>query len=90
MWDGRFIPYAVRAGKDENTLEVAGPEGCVGLAADTGDAIDDIHDRVIEYAKDVLQVRGLQFRTDGADDCKAAAEKLIEAGFEVHAGLLES
>jgi len=90
LWDGRFIPYAVRAGKDENTLEVAGPEGCVGLAADTGDAIDDIHDRVIEYAKDVLQVRGLQFRTDGADDCKAAAEKLIEAGFEVHAGLLES
>lgn len=87
LWSDFFIPYCVK--DDPNgQLVVAGPEGLVGLSLATGDSLEDLHEQVIDYAKKGLRVPGAMFRTDGAKDTAEQAEKLLEAGIEVHPGLL--
>jgi len=88
LWDGGFIPYFVRRSKRfPDALEIAGPEGEVGLVAAVGDDLETAHEECIESAK-ALRIAGLQYRTDGAKDIAAAAEKLAEAGYDLHPGLL--
>jgi len=90
LWDGNFIAYQVRLGEDQSCLEVAGPEALVGLTLAVGDELPALHKEVIDYAKKKLKVSGtsLQYRTDGERDCRKMAEKLVEAGYDIHMGLL--
>jgi phosphoribosylamine-glycine ligase len=88
LWDGGFVAYCVRESKKfKGALEVAGPEGIVGLAAAVGADLEDLHEDAIDVAK-ALRIPGLSYRTDGAKDIQDQAAKLAEAGFEVHPGML--
>ena len=89
LWDGHFVAYCVRAGKREGTLEAAGPEGIIGLTAAVGSSLEEAHEDAMDFAKDTLRVAGLQYRTDGAKHIKEKAEELIDAGYDVHPGLLD-
>lgn len=89
LWDKNFVGYQVRQ-DPKSGLCVAGPEGIVGLSLATGKSLEAVHDEAFEYAKDLHKegINGLQFRTDGAKCIKEDAEKVKEAGHEVHPGLL--
>jgi phosphoribosylamine---glycine ligase len=84
--DERFVPYLLR--KDGDMLVMAGSEGIVGLSCTTGDTLSEMHDEALEYLKEGLRVPGLEFRTDGGEDCREAAERLLKAGIDVPNGLL--
>jgi phosphoribosylamine-glycine ligase len=89
FWDGHFIPYVIKLNDREQPV-IASPEAIVGLSLAVGNDIEELHEACVEYAKDDLRVSGmsLQYRTDGAKDCREAAEKLVTAGLDVHDGLL--
>lgn len=86
LWDKHFIGCCVRD-DDAGELAAAGPEGLIGLSLATGESLEDLHDEVIDFAK-TLRVPGKMYRTDGAKDTAEQAEKLVQAGIEVHPGML--
>jgi phosphoribosylamine---glycine ligase len=85
LWAENFIAYQVRM-VDEN-LEIASPEGLLGLSLSVGNDLSDLHDETIEFAGQ-LDVRGLGYRTDGGTVCKKDAEELKKRGHDLHPGLL--
>lgn len=88
LWSGQFIPYEV-CQNDDGEIETVGCEGIIGLALAIGDSLSECHEEAIEYAKDLkLSGAALMYRTDGADDIKEKAEALVEAGYDIHEGLL--
>lgn len=88
MLPAGFVPYCVRQGPD--TMEMAGPEGIVGLVCAVGDDLSEMGEAVLEEAKAIrVQGSSLCYRTDAVADIAKAADRLIEAGYEVPAGLLE-
>jgi phosphoribosylamine--glycine ligase len=84
--ESSFVPYHLRMGP--RGLEMASPEGLVGLAYVQGEDIHQLGEQALEAAEELKRTAGLQYRTDGAEDCAEAAHKLDEAGLEVHIGLL--
>jgi len=68
-------------------LVVAGPEGLVGLAVATGDALSDLAEETLEIAK-AVRVAGLQYRNDAGDTIAEDAEKIVAAGFDLPASVL--
>jgi len=88
LWNKHFIPYQVKLGEDG--LEMGSPEGIVGLSLAVGEKVSALHDEVIDFAMSMKKVTpGLSFRTDGGKCVKEDAEKIKEAGFEIHPGLIE-
>jgi hypothetical protein len=63
LWGGPFIAYELQQG--ERTLEVAGPEGAVGLSAAVGGRVSSLAKDVIAFAKDEMNVPGLMFWPSG-------------------------
>jgi phosphoribosylamine-glycine ligase len=87
LWDGNFIAYQLRVMDD--VLQVASPEGIVGLSLATGDSLPKLHEEALEFAKS-LEPGSLQFRTDGDKAIARDAQELKDAGFEsLHTGLLK-
>ena len=87
LWDGNFIAYQLRVLDD--TLQVAAPEGIVGLSLAVGDDLPKLHDECVEFAR-TLEPGSLQYRTDGDKAIGADAKALKDAGFDsLHAGLLK-
>ena len=87
LWDGNFIAYQLRVLDD--TLQVAAPEGIVGLSLAVGDSLPELHQECIEFAKS-LEPGSLQYRTDGDKAVAKDAAELKDAGFtSLHPGLLK-
>jgi hypothetical protein len=85
LWDGSFVAYGLSMGDDG--LEVADPSGMVGLSASTGQSVDKIFERCVEYAKEELTVPGLQFRTDAAACVNKDLKAMKKLGYEVPRGV---
>jgi phosphoribosylamine-glycine ligase len=85
IWDGNFIGYALRQG--ENGLEVADRSGLVGVVMATGRSLKKAHREVMDYARDQLWVKGLQYRTDGDKAMAKDAESITALGYPVPKGL---
>ncbi len=88
LWDKHFIAYCVRRNGDG--LEMASPEGIVGLSLAVGDDLEAMEDACVEYAGEMsnhCSVR-LQYRTDGAERIAEDAERILDAGFEIPGGIL--
>lgn len=86
LWEGNFIGYQVRdIGKG---LEVASPEGSVGLSLAVGDSLSDLHEEVIAFSAE-LDCSGIFCRTDGAEQIRSIAKKLAAAGIKIHGGLTQ-
>jgi phosphoribosylamine--glycine ligase len=82
-----FVPYCVREGA--YGMELAGPEGIVGLVCATGEDVSELGEEVLEMAKGIrVSGSALQYRSDGADDTIKMMEQLAEAGLDVPAGVL--
>lgn len=87
LWDGNFIGYCVKDNPD-GELALAGPEGFLGLTLATGEKLSLLHEEAIDFATNILRCPGVMLRTDGDEDCKEAAQSLLEAGLDIHEGLL--
>lgn len=88
LWGGNFVAYEVELTEDE-VLQTVGCEGIIGLVAACGSDIEACHEEAVEFAKEIkLSGASLMYRTDGADDCIEAAEKLDAACCDVHPGLM--
>lgn len=87
LWSEGFVGYNLMLGEDG--LEVASPEGLVGLSAEVGAVVSDLAIDVIESAKD-LRCPGLMFWPSGVSEAIIAdAEGTDEAGFgDFPAGLM--
>jgi phosphoribosylamine--glycine ligase len=86
LWSGNFIAYQVRdVGKG---LEMASPEGIVGLSLAQGDSLSELHEEVIAFADDI-DCSGIYCRTDGAAKIAKIAETLKESGVAIHEGLVK-
>lgn len=77
LWDGNFIAYQLKKG--DYALEVACPEGIVGLSLAIGTRISRLGEEANAFAKS-LRVPGLQYRTDGAARVQDDALRLWGAG----------
>jgi phosphoribosylamine--glycine ligase len=86
LWAENFVAYQVR--QVPHGLEVASPEGIIGLSAAVGDRLSSLHDEAIEFA-DQLDCSGIFCRTDGAVKLKEIAERLKKAGVVIHEGMLK-
>lgn len=85
VWDGNFVGYQVRdVGKG---LEVASPEGSIGLSIAVGDSLSELNEECVAFA-DELDCSGIFCRTDGDKKIKEIAEKLAAAGIKTHEGLV--
>lgn len=90
LWDKQFIGYQLR--QDPKTgLVLAGPEGIVGLSLAVGDELSILHDTAFEYAKGLHKrgISALQFRSDGQTCIKEDAEKIQDAGHDIHEGMVK-
>jgi hypothetical protein len=90
LWEKHFIGYQLKA-DPQHGLAVASPEGIVGLAMAKGSKLSKVTEEATEYAKELHKrgVDALQFRTDGGKVIKEDAEKVQDAGHEIHPGLLK-
>ena len=84
LWQDAFIGYNLR--KVDGRLEVAGPEGIVGLAIAVGDDLERLDEQTLDAAESI-ECAGLQYRTDGAANVAEAAKELLDAGVEVPTAL---
>lgn len=85
LWSESFIGYDLRI-KDGH-LEVASPEGIVGLTYAQGHRLGQLNEECIEAAKKI-RAPGLSYRTDGDKVLRKDAQAMKDAGYEVHAGML--
>jgi phosphoribosylamine--glycine ligase len=87
LWSKGFVGYEL-AWEQDLGLHVAAPEGLVGLSAAYGDAVSDLAEQTLSFAKERLRVPGLMFRNDAGEAVTEDAEKACAEGFDdLHEGL---
>lgn len=88
LWSGPFIGYEVMA--ENGVLMVGGADGDVGLSAAIGESLEELADETYEFAKEGIDLPGLQFRPDAGKAILEDAEKAKEEGFsDLPRGLYE-
>lgn len=79
LHSGPFVGYEVYA--ENGQLMVGGPDGDVGLAASVGDSLEDLAEQNYEFAKEGIDLPGLQFRNDAGEAILEDAKKARDEGF---------
>jgi phosphoribosylamine--glycine ligase len=82
LWAGNFIAYQVRKSPEEG-LELASPEGVVGLSLAVGDDVESLNEEIVEFARE-MKPKGLMFRTDADKALGKDAAELRKAGIPMH------
>ena len=85
-----FIAYQLMKSKFPKEYMVASPEGIVGLAVATGDKMSELHEKVLDIAKNIKCSSSLMYRTDGDRAICEDAERAADEGFtDLPKGLMQ-
>lgn len=76
-----FIGYQLMKSKFPKELSIGSAEGFVGLACAKGPKMSELHEQVMQTAKDLKASSPFMYRTDGADAICEDAEMAAEEGF---------
>lgn len=80
LWGEGFVGYELMQGKEG--LEVAAPEGIVGLAAAVGDTLSEMETKVMDVADEIRCASRPAYRNDLFDAVSDDYKKCVEAGFD--------
>jgi phosphoribosylamine--glycine ligase len=84
-----FVGYELRRSNHRNELDVAAPDGLVGLAVSAGEKLSVIHEEAVAVIKKIKTSSALIWSPDGADSICENAERAIEEVFtDIPKGLI--